>query len=132
MIMRFLLDTCALIWSITGYERLEPVYRLFTNPANDFFYSPMSIWEIAIKYEKGKTNISSEIALEYAIKQDFYELPVSTDHILQVNTINYPEGLKHRDPFDNVLVAQAKGEGLMLMTGDEVIKQYRESCIFGI
>lgn len=128
--MRYLLDTHVLIWTLTGDSRADSVKMELIDSSNEVFFSSVSIWEIAIKYTSGKLSISPAEAIEYSEKQRFTELPMYSMHAAAITSLRYPENIPlHKDPFDNMLIAQAKTEGLNLLTADEKIAVYLEPCI---
>lgn len=128
--MRYLLDTHILIWAITGDSRADSIRDELTNSLNEVCYSSVSIWEIAIKHSIGKLVISPSEAIEYANKQRFTELPLEAAHAASIIEVKYSEELAlHKDPFDRILIAQAKMEGMTLVTADKKMANYSESCI---
>ena len=116
--MGALLDTHALIWWVEGDERVTPrLRRLLAQPGEDVFVSAATAWEIATKARIG------ELKAPEALLQDFVEaiemlgflpLPIALRH-------GYAAGRlpgAHRDPFDRMLAAQARAEGLALVSAD--------------
>ena len=116
--MGALLDTHALIWWVVGDERVTPrLRRLLAQPGEDVFVSAATAWEIATKARIG------ELKAPEALLQDFVEaiemlgflpLPIALRH-------GYAAGQlpgAHRDPFDRMLAAQARAEGLALVSAD--------------
>jgi PIN domain nuclease of toxin-antitoxin system len=119
--MRFLLDTQILMGIIEqNTDKFQPlVRRIIGNPANEFLVSVASIWEIAIKFRLGKLPLPVGLdALPDAIR-DVGMM------ILPVNEIHAIAGLepepRTRDPFDRLLLAQCKVEGLRLVTVDRAL-----------
>lgn len=118
--MKYLLDTNILLWSLNGDKRLkESIQRIIKNPANIIFISVVSAWEISIKRKIGKLHLKRNI-MTYFKQSDFEILNINLDHILMLD--NLP--LYHRDPFDRLLIAQAKTENLILITSDSKFKKY--------
>lgn len=118
--MRLLLDTHALLWWLAGDERLgERARRVIAAPENDVYVSAASAWEIAMKAGLGKVSAPHDLA-EQLDASAFVALPVDVVHALEVQ--HQPE--HHRDPFDRLLVAQARLEGLTLVTADPRISRY--------
>jgi PIN domain nuclease of toxin-antitoxin system len=116
--MRLLLDTNVLIRSIAGALRPEMMDTL-DDPANELFVSHVSLWEIAIKTGLGKLRLPDD--LDSQIEQlGLVELPLSRAHITAYRELP----LLHRDPFDRMLVTQAKLEDLILVTGDKQLAEY--------
>ena len=117
---RFLLDTHALLWTLTEPRKLSKHARAALEDAqNDVFVSPVSVWEIAVKRALGKLRAPDN--LEASIKeQGFTPLFLTFHHAEQAGALS-PH---HGDPFDRMLVAQAQAEGLILVTRDARIPLY--------
>lgn len=117
---RFLLDTHALLWTLTEPRKLSTLARAALEDAqNDVFVSPVSVWEIAVKRALGKLQAPDN--LEASIKeQGFTPLSLTFFHAEQAGALP-PH---HGDPFDRMLVAQAQAEGLILVTRDARLPLY--------
>lgn len=122
--MRLLLDTHAFIWWASESEKLSPrVTLLLSDPENDLFLSTASIWEMQIKFQLGKLTRQEPLADSIKKQQaenSLHILSVALEHVLAL------EGLPmhHKDPFDRMLVAQAKVEDLVLVTHDSQLGKY--------
>ncbi len=118
--MRLLLDTHALIWAVAAPERLPgEVAEILVDPANEVVVSVASAWEVAIKRSLGKLvfpNVTPALLDRYR----FTPLPIDLHHTVAVAGL--PD--LHRDPFDRMLVAQARTEQLVLVTHDEQVTAY--------
>ena len=125
--MQILLDTHMLLWWLADDSRLPKRARtLMADPTNRLTVSAVTAWEIAIKQALGKVTIDGN--LEQAVhEQGFAVLPVSLPHAAE--TLMLPT--IHRDPFDRMLVAQARVESLPLLTVDPHILQYPANVIEG-
>ena len=90
---------------------------------NDVFLSAASVWEMAIKRQLGKLRLPESV-VSYVKRRlsadDFGALPVSLEHAAAVETLDP----LHRDPFDRLLVVQARHEGLRLLTTDDQVLVY--------
>ncbi|WP_426750965.1 type II toxin-antitoxin system VapC family toxin [Enterobacter cloacae complex sp. 418I7] len=120
----YLLDTHALIWMAWEPEKLsEEVIAILSNPRNRLYYSPASIQEIAIKLDLGKPDFGFDpVALTEGLEDAGYiELVIRSRHAYAIRDL--PKDM-HKDPFDRLLVAQAKEENLNLITNDEKIIKY--------
>lgn len=119
--MNLLLDTHALIWALDAPERLPgKVQHLFEEPGVAVFASAVSSWEIAIKVALGRL-VFPLAGLPQALSDAaFTELPVRVAH--GIETAHLPA--IHRDPFDRLLIAQARYERLTLVTRDATIRRY--------
>lgn len=122
--MTLLLDTQALLWFLLDDARLSNNARsLMTDPANDLFVSPASLWEIAIKISLRKYTLPEGFAefMERQIAENHLTiLPISVKHVAVVATLPF----HHRDPFDRLLVAQAMSENVPVLSADRVFDLY--------
>jgi PIN domain nuclease of toxin-antitoxin system len=115
-----LLDTHILLWWLADDEHLSARGReLIANPEHVVFYSAASIWEIRIKAAIGKLDLPDTFADALAA-QAFEALSVTAAHAHMLRDLP----LLHRDPFDRMLVSQARAEHLTLVTHDEVLTRY--------
>jgi len=120
--MRLLLDTCGLIWLMTGERRL-PDKALLAIGQGDVFVSAASAWEIAIKHAKGTLRLSGppeRLVPGARERYGFQSLPVDEASALHVGKL--PP--LHSDPFDRMLVSQAIVHGLTIVTPDPLVTQY--------
>lgn len=125
--MRYLIDTNIFIWWMEKNKRFpQELMSLLNNPANLIFLSVVSIWEMVIKKAKGKLKMPKDIAKGIEVSR-FAVLPIEISHALEVE--NLPLFRGHQDPFDRMLVAQAKAEGLTLITSDPKIWKYKVSVL---
>lgn len=118
----FLLDTHVLIWLLSDPKKLPPLlHNELADPGSKVFISSVSTWEMIIKSSLGKLDFSMD-ELQRAIEAlAFEELPINISHTRAL--IALPP--LHRDPFDRMLVAQARAENLILITADPKIEQYQ-------
>ncbi len=119
--MKYLLDTHIFIWSLEGNPKLKTdTKNIIRDKSNLVFLSIISAWEITIKVMLKKLQL--DIPLNKIFKNLEYEiLPLKLDHMLVL--LELPP--IHKDPFDRMLVAQAKSEKLTLLSEDPKIKQYQ-------
>ena len=122
--MRLLLDTHALLWWLTDDLNLPLSPReAIADPDNDILVSSASAWEITTKFRLGKLPEIGDISgrLPYYVrKSGFQSLSISMEHAADAGQLPGP----HRDPFDRMLIAQAKIEKLRVVTVDPVFKDY--------
>jgi PIN domain nuclease of toxin-antitoxin system len=122
--VRFLLDTHAFIWWSSEPEKLsKKVLAAFEESENELTLSVASIWEMQIKVQLGKLDITDPLKDLIAIHQkekDLQILPIFLNHVLTLE--NLP--VHHRDPFDRILIAQASAERLVIVTKDQIFKEY--------
>lgn len=118
--MRLLIDTHAALWLLGESERLSPrADALLTDPGNEVLLSAVVVWEVAIKRSLGKLDAPDGFA-KLLTDAGATPLPVSIDHARAVRTLPW----HHRDPFDRLLVAQAKLEQASVVSADERLAAY--------
>ena len=131
--MNLLLDTHILIWALNDSPFLSTKAReLILDPDNTIYYSTISVWEVLLKHARRPVAIPfNEIDFANACREaGFMPLQLSDKHILTVHTLSRQAGTKeHNDPFDRLLLAQAKAENFYFLTHDELIPGYGEKCI---
>lgn len=121
--MNLLLDTHLLLWAASEPKRLSAGVRtLLLDPANQLVFSAASLWEISIKngLERADFNVDTRRLWRMLLVSGYRELPVTSEHAVAVNEL--PR--LHKDPFDRILVAQARVEGLTLLTVDKAVAKY--------
>lgn len=117
---RFLIDSHVLLWWADKPEVLSTDARLaLADGRNTVFVSVASIWELGIKQAAGKIRLPEDIRTLINVNR-FDVLPIAAEHAITASALP-PH---HRDPVDRMLIAQANSEGLTLVTGDEMIRQY--------
>ncbi len=116
---RVLLDTHALVWWLEGREKLSAMARgTIEDPDTVVLVSAASAWELAIKSRLGKFE-SRELTYgleDQLAEEGFVALPISVEHALRAGGLDSP----HKDPFDRMLIAQAKIEDLSVISKDKV------------
>lgn len=121
--MRLLIDTHLLIWAAEGIERLSAeAVKLMGDQDNVLVFSAASIWEVAIKQALNRQDFSVDASLlrRGLIESGYEELPIAAAHAIAVADL---PGI-HNDPFDRMLIAQARTEGLLLLTADRRVASY--------
>jgi PIN domain nuclease of toxin-antitoxin system len=116
-------DTHLLLWTAGEPRKLPKAAReIMDDPANELFFSAVSIWEVAIKRGLGKADFQADPRRirDLLLLNQYREVPLTSEHGLAV--LNLPP--IHRDPFDRALIAQATSEGIVLLTADDNIGQY--------
>ena len=119
--MSHLLDTHPFVWFLVDPKRIPGrLMAILTDPSRVVYVSAVAVWEATIKAGLGKLSLPLD-ELEAAIAAaGFAVLPVTVAHALEVRHL--PP--LHRDPFDRLLVAQARHERLTLVTRDAAIRRY--------
>ncbi len=118
---RILLDTHLLLWAFAAPERL-PIRARKRIDVSEVFVSAASIWEVSIKASLGKIQADASLLLAEIEPAGFTLLPISGEHAVAVGLLPSI----HRDPFDRMLVAQARTEPLILLTNDAALAAYGE------
>lgn len=126
--MSLLLDTHVFLWWLGEPSRLPgEVTAAIADPGILVHVSAASAWEISIKRSLGRLDLRDE-EFSYGMRESgFSELPVTAAHGLAAGTLP-PH---HRDPFDRMLVAQAAGEGMRLVTHDRALADYGVDILWG-
>ncbi len=118
--MRLLLDTHVFLWWLADDDRLKKAEReSIRSPENDVYLSAASIWEIVIKQGLGRLRVP-ESASVATLRLGLQPLPITFEHAEATATL--PP--LHGDPFDRILVAQARTETLTLVSYDKAIRAY--------
>ena len=134
--MRLLCDTHILLWYLTGDERLSQKARtLMDDEGNEIYFSIVSVWEVAIKHGRrpDKLTLPARDFVTFCGEQGFSEYPLHDRHIFATDTLTRPENApEHHDPFDRLMLAQAKADGLIFLTHDALIPHYGESCVLPV
>jgi PIN domain nuclease of toxin-antitoxin system len=119
--MRVLLDTAVLIWAASSPERLTQRARsVLKGTATVLEFSVISLSEMAIKRSVGKLAFSGSDARHALNELGARILPYTADHALML----FDLPLKHADPFDRQIIAQALSEGIAVITPDEKFRLY--------
>lgn len=122
--MKLLLDTHVWLWMATDPDRLTPELRAtLVEPETDVFLSAASVWELAIKHSTGKLKYTGNPAVQIPIhigQTGVQLLSVTDAHALA--TLELPP--HHRDPFDRILIAQARVDGMTVATADRRFAAY--------
>lgn len=119
-----LLDTVTFIWLINGAKELsKTAEKIYLNADNKLYLSSVSVWEMTVKYNLGRLPLP-EAPAEYIPKQRILHgidsLPLEENDIFELT--NLPK--IHSDPFDRMLICQAKARGLIFLTPDKIIHKY--------
>ncbi len=128
--MNLLLDTHALLWSVSAPQRLSGAARsAVSDRANRVVVSSASAWEMAIKRRLGRFPEAAALLdrLDAHLRRAGYEaLPISLDHAVAAGGLPGP----HKDPFDRMLIAQARLEELTIVSLDPVFRLYEASVLW--
>jgi PIN domain nuclease of toxin-antitoxin system len=118
--LRILLDTHLLLWWLMDDPALSAEARaLVSERENVVFISAVTMWEIWLKQSLGKLRLPADFEAKMT-DEAFENLPLTYQHTRQLASLPW----HHRDPFDRMLVAQARYENLVLLTADQVVSTY--------
>ncbi|HEV2770765.1 MAG TPA: type II toxin-antitoxin system VapC family toxin [Solirubrobacteraceae bacterium] len=118
--MRLVLDTHVALWVLAGDERLSArAAELLGDPAQEVLLSAVVLWEVSIKRSLGKLAAPAGFA-DRLLEAGAVGLPVTLGHARQVEALPW----HHRDPFDRMLVAQARMEGAGIVSSDTALRAY--------
>jgi PIN domain nuclease of toxin-antitoxin system len=117
--VRLLLDTHTVIWWLADDPTLAEETKTLIEEEPDVYVSSATLWEISIKQAIGKLQEPPDLP-RYVREADFRDLPITHDHAVAAGRLPPI----HRDPFDRMLVAQARCEGLTVVTRDRHIREY--------
>lgn len=127
--MRLLLDTHLLLWAAGQPERLSAeATALLLDPSHELLFSAASIWEVTIKSGLGRDDfqVDPRRFWRMLLAHGYRELSVTSEQTITVSQLP----TLHKDPFDRLLIAQARMEGVTLLTNDTLVAQYGESTRF--
>ena len=123
--MRVLLDTHVALWIVAGDPRLSPCARRTYEEAEVLYFSVASLWEIGIKLGLRRADLSLsadwwQVLPGELTRQGVLRLEVTPEHCREVSLLP----LHHRDPFDRMLLAQARVESCALLSVDHQLDAY--------
>ncbi len=123
--MRFLIDTHVFFWIFIEPNRFSTKARAFLEDTNsrDFFFSDASAWEASIKFGLGKLRLPEIPELFFADRvrrAGYRHLPIDLGHVTRVHSLPNIHG----DPFDRLLISQAKVEEMTIISNDPVFRRY--------
>jgi PIN domain nuclease of toxin-antitoxin system len=122
---KIVIDTHVFLWLFLEPERFtaKAIKFVKNRKDNEFFLSYASSWEVSIKFGSGKLKLPAppELFVPRRIQRAGYlHLPVELEHVLNVHSLPPI----HRDPFDRIIVSQAKIENLTILTADPIFGGY--------
>lgn len=117
--MKLLLDTQIVLWQLSGARAVAPEARAAIERATELSFSVVSFAEIGVKSAVGKLSVPDGFRGR-VVDSGVRILGLSPEHGLGVAELP----LHHRDPFDRLLIAQARHEGLTIVTSDERFADY--------
>lgn len=139
--MKFLADTHILLWAMENdaeHSKLpDKAKAILLDPASEIYYSFVNVWEVALKRTRHPEKIPFTARQFEELCRASGFLPLATDfrHAFAMETLHYDRESApqdHNDPFDRLLLAQAKSEKILFMTHDHLMPFYHESCVVSI
>lgn len=131
--MRYLLDTHAMVWALSDTSKLsDNVRQILEDPSNQILVSPISFWEISLKYSLGKlilSGITSDVFPGACLASDFDILPLDPK---TAATLYLLKSTYHKDPFDRLLIWQSISLKIPLISKDATVTQYASEGLMGV
>lgn len=133
--MKYLADTHILLWALEDDPKMpERAREILMNETAEIYFSFANVWEIAIKHKRHPENVRFSAAQfeELCKISGFLPLHTKNSHAAAVEKLRYDRTnapADHHDPFDQLLLAQAKTEKMLFITHDHLIPFYHEDCI---
>ena len=135
--MNLLLDTHIALWALSDDSRLSEKARdLISDPDNNIYFSAVSVWEVLLKNSSPSNNLKliSEDFVKYCEEAGYYPLNMAPKHVIEALKldVSVAEEQGHKDPFDRLLLAQAKAENYSFLTHDSKFKYYNAKCVIEV
>ena len=134
--MKILLDTHIVLWALNDNPKLsEKARKLILDDDNTVYYSTASVWEITIKHmsKPEKVIITGNQFSDYCKHMGYHMLAIEDKHVQVLESLVYHKDIQdHKDPFDRIMLAQAKAEELYFVTHDTKIPYYNEKFIISV
>jgi PIN domain nuclease of toxin-antitoxin system len=111
--VRLLLDTHVVLWELEGVRSIGPRARDAVERASELLFSVVSFAEIGVKVAIGKLDVPEDLH-DHVLRSGLHILGLTAHHGLAVAHLP----MHHRDPFDRLLVSQARAETLTLLSAD--------------
>lgn len=125
--MNYLLDTHIILWWLTEPEKIAKKARdIISDRGSSIYISSVSFWEMAIKQSIGRLHFPINM-IQLVTQQEFEILPIYANECLATSDLP----LHHSDPFDRMLIIQAKLQDLILITRDKKLAEYPVVTIAG-
>jgi PIN domain nuclease of toxin-antitoxin system len=121
--VNLLLDTHIVLWASAAKSKLpKAAENLLATEQHTLWVSAVTFWEVAIKRSLNKPDFRIDVAPLRAglLRNGHFELAIDGTHALELAKLP----MYHTDPFDRLLVAQAKAEGMVLLTSDQALAAY--------
>ena len=117
---RYLVDSHALLWSVDETSKLSEAARVVLADADNLvFVSVASLWELSIKINVGKLEAPKDF-FSGVLRSGYDLLSITLEHLREYRSLP----LLHRDPFDRIVISQARCEDLTVVTHDSAFEAY--------
>lgn len=134
--MRLLLDTHIALWAFADDAQLPALARaLLLDDGNDVYCSVAAACEVAVKHDThpDRMRVSGSEFERYRAASGFKELSIEARHVLALESLRRGQHApRHNDPFDRIMLAQAKADGLFLVSHDSLLRGYGEECLLSV
>ena len=131
--MKLLLDTPIILWAFSDDGQLSEKARiLIMDRDNIVYFSLISAWELSIKHmlHPEQFVLDAQEFCDLCKASGYFLLSMEERHIITLETLQQKKNAKqHNDPFDRMLIAQAKSERMVLLTHDRMADLYDEKCL---
>ena len=124
--MNYLVDTHILLWSFLETDKLsKEIKSVLLDGNNDIYYSPISLWEISIKYGIKKLSLNGGTPDDFFTElENSYFLCKTIDSLALITAYKLP--IRHKDPFDRFLIWEAIRNDFVLISADEDMESYKK------
>lgn len=123
--MKLLLDTHCLVWLLSNAPQLDAAARQHIADAEGVWFSDASIWELGLKWRKGKIAIAPRRLAAQALSNGLRPLAIELEALLVSSELRQTHG----DPFDRLLYAQARVNGYRLLSIDRKLTEFGATVV---
>ncbi len=131
--MNVLLDTHIAIWALAGSPKLpQRAVEIIEDPRNRIFVSDVTLWEVAMKHTAKPRGVAldAERFLSRCQEAGYQIQPLTSEAILACERLDLSAAAGiHKNPFDRMLIAQAKTGGFLFLTHDRLLSLYHEPLV---
>lgn len=135
--MNLLLDTHIALWAISDNPKLsDKAKELIMDPDNTIYFSAVSTWEVMMKHDAPNSSLSLSASdfISYCEEAGYFQLNMTNKHAVAASDLDITLAEEHgyKDPFDRLLLAQAKAENYSFLTHDSEFDYYNERCVIRV
>ena len=125
--MKYLLDTHTFLWTLFEPKKLsKSVSEVILSQENDIAVSVVVFWEISLKYSVGKLELYNVVPEEIPYYTDQMDMSILSVNPVEAASFYKLPRLKHKDPFDRLIIWQAIQRKMILLAKDRTFKDYHE------